>query len=59
MEDNEDNPLAPGSPGITYHLTIVFDTKTGKATVSGSNDGFPPYDFYGGGKLRLLMTLCG
>jgi len=59
MEGNENNPLAIGSPGITYHLTIVFDTKTGKANVSGSNDGFPSYDFYGGGKLLYNWSHVG
>jgi RHS repeat-associated protein len=55
MEGNETNPLHKhfgiSAPAISYHLTIIFNTKTGRATFSGTHDGFPSYQAYSGGKL--------
>jgi hypothetical protein len=52
LDGDEGNPLMPGSPGITYTITINFNGTTGRATFSGEHDGFPSYDFYAGRMIR-------
>ncbi len=55
MEGDETNPLhkhlGVSAPAISYHLTIIFNPKSGKAAYFGTHDGFPSYQVYSGGKL--------
>jgi len=55
MEGDESNPLVEGSPGITYWITITFDTKAGVARYTGKHDEFPAYEFYIG---PTLVKYC-
>lgn len=45
---NESNPLAPGSPGITFDFNILVKSEgsTGRLDIkiTGSHDGFPAYE---------------
>lgn len=45
---NESNPLAPGSPGITFDFKILVKSEgaTGRLDIkiTGSHDGFPAYE---------------
>jgi RHS repeat-associated protein len=54
MSGNEGNPLAPGAPGITYHVTITFDTKAKKYDWEVKHDNFPSHKLTGNtGKVLL------
>ena len=47
MSGNEGNPLAPGAPGITYHVTITFDTKAKNYEWEVKHDSFPSHKLTG------------
>jgi len=58
LKGDESNPLHSHlggliqAPAISYEITITYDTKAGRATFSGSHDGFPSYDFYSNRLIR-------
>jgi hypothetical protein len=44
------NPLASGSPAISYTINITIDKAVGTYSIEGSHDGFPAYEIYINGK---------
>jgi RHS repeat-associated protein len=46
MSGNESNPLVSFAPGITYSVSIRFDTCSETITWKGTHDRFPSHDFY-------------
>ena len=42
MSGNESNPLVPGSPGITYSMSLTVNSD-GTTQLEGQHDGYPGY----------------